>query len=215
MRFVKVPNSIFDVAFGLDLPDGTVFYLNGQGQIHREDGPAVESPEGHKKWYIDGLLHRLDGPASVNSLGEDWYQNGLLHRKDGPAVIHHSHKEWWLNGKRHRVGGPAIEKSGYEDEEWWENGKRHRIDGPALEGVWSHNYYIENRKIGPSSSNEDKWLILKGDILSFLAFDRTLTPEMQEYICKTRPDLIHEIPKLHPPLKAKYQHELFLSKADI
>ena len=52
-----------------------------------------------------------------------WYLNGELHRKDGPAIEGaDGTEEWWLNGKRHREDGPAIE---YADstEEWWLNGE--------------------------------------------------------------------------------------------
>lgn len=60
--------------------DGTKFwYLNGE--LHREDGPAIEHPDGIRKWYLNGKLHREDGPA--------------IERLDGS-------KEWYLNGKRHR-----------------------------------------------------------------------------------------------------------------
>jgi hypothetical protein len=33
--------------------DGTkMWYLNGE--LHREDGPAVEYPDGTKRWYLNG-----------------------------------------------------------------------------------------------------------------------------------------------------------------
>ena len=39
-----------------------------------------------------------------------WYLNGKLHREDGPAIEYaDGTKHWFLNGKRHREGGPAIE----------------------------------------------------------------------------------------------------------
>jgi len=38
-------------------------WRNDNGQIHREDGPAVECSDGYKSWYNNGHLHRLDGPA--------------------------------------------------------------------------------------------------------------------------------------------------------
>jgi len=35
--------------------DGSKFwYLNGK--LHREDGPAVERGNGYKEWYLDGVL---------------------------------------------------------------------------------------------------------------------------------------------------------------
>ena len=51
------------------------WYLNGQ--YHREDGPAVESPNGDKWWYINSQLHREDGPAIEYIDGTKyWYLNG-------------------------------------------------------------------------------------------------------------------------------------------
>ena len=69
-------------------PDGTEWWLNGQ--LHRADGPAIECSTGYKKWYLNGQLHRADGPAVERSNG---------------------YKEWWLNGQRHRDNGPAVEHS--------------------------------------------------------------------------------------------------------
>ena len=43
-------------------PDGSKeWYLNGR--LHREDGPANEWPDGSKHWYLNGKRHREDGPA--------------------------------------------------------------------------------------------------------------------------------------------------------
>lgn len=60
---------------GVTLPD-KLWYLNGD--LHREDGPAVELSVGTKYWYINGELHREDGPAVE-------YYNGS--------------KQWWINGE--------------------------------------------------------------------------------------------------------------------
>ena len=41
---------------------------------------------------------------------KEWYLNGLLHREDGPAVEYaDGDKYWYLNDKRHREDGPAVE----------------------------------------------------------------------------------------------------------
>jgi len=46
----------------------------------------------YRQYWIDGKLHRTDGPAVIhngpNGLME-WWQNGRLHREDGPAVVQH------------------------------------------------------------------------------------------------------------------------------
>jgi antitoxin component YwqK of YwqJK toxin-antitoxin module len=75
------------------------WYLNGQ--LHREDGPAVECSNGSKSWWLNGQLHREDGPAVECSNGtKEWYLNGKLNREDGPAVeCPNGTKLWYLNGK--------------------------------------------------------------------------------------------------------------------
>ena len=81
-------------------PDGTkLWYLNGK--LHRPDGPAVEYVTGDKYWYLNGKQHRVDGPAIENSNGNKlWYLNGKQHRVDGPAIEHVTgDKYWYLNDK--------------------------------------------------------------------------------------------------------------------
>ena len=49
------------------------WYLNGK--LHRDDGPAIEYASGHKEWYLNGKLHREDGPAIEYSYGyKAWYR---------------------------------------------------------------------------------------------------------------------------------------------
>jgi hypothetical protein len=70
------------------------------GQLHREDGPAVIYDNGFKEWYLNGKRHREDGPAIIWENGtKKWYLNGKLHREDGPAVIYSDGSQyWWKNG---------------------------------------------------------------------------------------------------------------------
>ena len=63
--------------------------------------------DGNKRWYQNGKLHRLDGPAREDSNGsKHWFLNGKRHREDGPALeggsveCGNGRKEWWINGKR-------------------------------------------------------------------------------------------------------------------
>lgn len=57
----------------------SVIIRNSKGEIHCEDGPAIE-------W------------ASEN---KEWYQNGKLHREDGPAIERiKGHTEHWVDGIR-------------------------------------------------------------------------------------------------------------------
>jgi hypothetical protein len=76
------------------------WYLNGK--LHREDGPAIEYANGEKRWYINDKHHREDGPAIEYVNGEKhWYVNDKLHREDGPAVERYDGtKFWFLNGEK-------------------------------------------------------------------------------------------------------------------
>ena len=52
-------------------------------------------------------------PVKTDEDGQmTWYLNGKLHREDGPAIEFASGtKEWWLNGKFIVSTGPDIEKA--------------------------------------------------------------------------------------------------------
>lgn len=81
--------------------DGTkCWWLNGK--LHREDGPAIEHASGTKWWYLNGKYHREDGPAIEHADGTKyWYLNGRLHREDGPAIEWaDGSKEWYLFGRK-------------------------------------------------------------------------------------------------------------------
>jgi hypothetical protein len=82
--------------------DGTKWYRNEQGQLHRIDGPAMEGADGSKAWYLNGQRHRTDGSAIEWADGyKSWWVNGQPHRPDGPAVEWaDGSKAWWVNGQR-------------------------------------------------------------------------------------------------------------------
>jgi hypothetical protein len=49
-----------------------------EGDIMYEDGINIYE-DGSKEWYLDGELHRLDGPACEYSDGtKEWAINGIL-----------------------------------------------------------------------------------------------------------------------------------------
>ena len=56
-------------------------------------------PRDSKFWYLNGILHREDGPAVEYADGSKyWVLNGKLHREDGPAIEYvNGDKEWYLN----------------------------------------------------------------------------------------------------------------------
>ena len=93
--------------------------------------------------------------VKVNQYGDKrWYQNGKLHRLDGPACEYaNGGKSWWQNNERHREDGPAVE---YADGSkfWYQNNKRHREDGPAREYAdGSKEWYIEGKELTEEEFN--------------------------------------------------------------
>jgi len=114
------------------LPSGAQLWKRN-GQLHREDGPAVIRPDGTQKWYLDGKQHRLDGPSALYPDGaQEWHVNGLHHRVGGPAIIGKDGTElWYLKGQRHRRNGPAVVRPN-GDNEWWIEGKQYSPDDLAF-----------------------------------------------------------------------------------
>ena len=60
-------------------------------------------------WYLNGELHRIEGPAIIWAGGwYEWHKNGKHHRTDGPAIkIANGEIAWALDG---------VE---YSKEEWF------------------------------------------------------------------------------------------------
>ena len=81
---------------------GTRWYYNSAGQLHRDEGPAIEYADGSKSWYQNDQYHRTDGPAIDWTCGrKEWYQNGQKHRTDGPAIIFEDGDKFsYINGVR-------------------------------------------------------------------------------------------------------------------
>lgn len=53
-------------------------------------------PDGTQYWYLNGVLHRVGGPAVIRPDGaQSWRVNGESHRTDGPAIIGNG-TQWWL-----------------------------------------------------------------------------------------------------------------------
>jgi hypothetical protein len=49
-------------------------------------------------WWLNGQLHRIDGPAFEDNNEKRWYTEGKLHRLDGPAIIAGNYMEWRRDG---------------------------------------------------------------------------------------------------------------------
>jgi len=58
--------------------DGTIEWRNEAGDLHRENGPAIEWADGEKWWCKHGKLHRENGPAREYANGTNyWYLNDI------------------------------------------------------------------------------------------------------------------------------------------
>lgn len=81
--------------------NGSKFWKNESGELHRVGGPAVEYVDGTKEWYINNCLHRVDGPAVETFDGvRYWYFHGKFHRVDGPAIEYpDGTKQWWVDDR--------------------------------------------------------------------------------------------------------------------
>lgn len=85
---------------------GTRRYYNNAGELHRDDGPAVEYADGSKAWFQNGKRHRIGGAAAEYTDGcKAWYQNGQCHRTDGHAI------EWWDGDKAWYINGVEMSEA--------------------------------------------------------------------------------------------------------
>jgi hypothetical protein len=116
------------------LENGTIIFFKN-GVKHRDDAPAVISPDGSESWYQDGLLHRdHDAPAIIGSDGsEKWYQHGNPHRDVGPAVMYpNGTRYYYQNGHLHRDNDKPAIKFPDGEKYWYQEGKLHRDNKPAI-----------------------------------------------------------------------------------
>ena len=88
--------------------DGVETIYSVDGVYHREDGPAIITPDA-KEWWYRGIRHRIVGPAIEYTNGDrEWFVDGKRHRLSGPAVIKNNRKEWWQNNIKTRKDGPHV-----------------------------------------------------------------------------------------------------------
>jgi hypothetical protein len=149
---------------------GTVrYFLNGK--LHREDGPAIEYADGDKYWYINGELRR----QCYHNGTVRYFENGQFHREDGPAVeFADGTKFWYIEGVSYNKNGPSsIWADGlvtYTNKQ----GYLHRMGGPAV--------------IMPDGTKE--WWINSKHLYSILP-DGTIQWKIKmnyEYLYRNRPD---------------------------
>jgi hypothetical protein len=71
------------------IKNGIIRYEGGQieywrdGKRHREDGPAMISPNGFRQWFFNDEFHRLNGPAIEFDDGtEFWYYRDVFYLRE-------------------------------------------------------------------------------------------------------------------------------------
>ena len=67
----------------IDADGNKEWFLNGE--LHREDGPAIEFANGNKAWYLHGKYHREDGPAFEGTSG--WHRWCLEDEEVEPETL--------------------------------------------------------------------------------------------------------------------------------
>lgn len=106
------------------------------GQQHRVGGPAVhlyDDLDEHwwDEWFVDGQLHREDGPAQTCDTGPHlWFRHDQLHREDGPAVIQPDGSTLWcVDDRLHRGNDLPAFVAADGSKGWWVDGEKHREGG--------------------------------------------------------------------------------------
>lgn len=76
----------------------TVYFLNMDWENTNYN--SVDAGGFYKIYRLNGITHRLDGPAETFLEDYRYYYAGLLHRVDGPAVDWNGKQSWWYHGVR-------------------------------------------------------------------------------------------------------------------
>ena len=73
----------------------------GQSNIPKNFSGVCKTPDETYRWMIDGLLHRVSGPAVTWHDGiQEYWEKGRRHRLDGPAYVYPTgQKEYWIEGR--------------------------------------------------------------------------------------------------------------------
>lgn len=70
-------------------------------------------------WYLDGMYHRLDGPAYSDNTGfAAWWVHGRRHRTDGPALITGDGRvEYYINDEEIKSARTYQKLTGMSDDD--------------------------------------------------------------------------------------------------
>jgi hypothetical protein len=72
---------------------GTKHWELSNGKAHRRNGPAIETANGGKAWFLNGQRHREDGPAIEYIDGnKEWFLNDLKYNENTFRCVVRSRK---------------------------------------------------------------------------------------------------------------------------
>ena len=84
-----------------------------EGNLHREDGPAVEFKDGNKLWYLEGYIYtKEEYNSKLNNekvYTEEEFKKLSVNKRTGCVKYANGDKRWFKKGELHREDGPAIE----------------------------------------------------------------------------------------------------------
>lgn len=98
-------------------------FHNGDGYLHRLDGPAIIHENGTEEWYVDGRRHRDNNLPAITypNGGRAWFKHGRLHRLDGPAYEptcpDQGFNMWAINGVSYKFPHEFRAAAGYTEED--------------------------------------------------------------------------------------------------
>lgn len=136
-------------------PDGAQGFVDGDGNLHNDDGPALSCAEkGYQYWYKHGKIDRAEseGPALITRNQWCFYKGNVPHREHGPAECEMydtagPRYTYFCCGLVHRPvsEGPAVIMEGLEV--YCERNRPHRPvkDGPAF--VWKHPAWAKGKNL--------------------------------------------------------------------
>ena len=138
---------LLDTKEYLHVSNGNKHYYKNKGYsiLHRENNlPAIEYANGAKIWYVNGKLHRENGPACESNEVKQWFLFGEYNREDGPAIEYkNGAKYWYLNGEK--LSEEEHKKMTAKESDYSKDGSYFLPTGEYLEVSNGNKYYHKNK----------------------------------------------------------------------
>lgn len=98
---IKNQKFIYNTFFKSILVENSTVYVRVV-TLNGDKYTGIWKGSGASEHYVDGLRHRVDGPAVEHTNGtKEWYFEGLHHRDDGPAIVFSDGTtHFWVHGQK-------------------------------------------------------------------------------------------------------------------